>query len=481
MIGSLHAVGIEIRLQYDGHITAALTVITIHNAHLHILRNALGHRLLHIAGILHATVFLQNIHHTLLDLGEIQLVFLDDVAVEEHLIVHHGLYQIAYVRILLSQSLVQLLSHRITIPTARRNATVLQETGVVHCSMVGTQENQIVTLAHLLIEIRKEIGYRLVQSEISILGFYRMSSHLMTDIIRAGATYSQQVGFIICTQLLSIYRSLRQVYRQRIAERSLADYAVTIFLIKSREIERQRSLHALADSILILILIFRTLYVSILRIERVPFFREITLWQMLVVERIHPLRQLVHIVRTGDKLAALIIKPVGTVRIMTGRKDGSTVFQCHTHHLGSAIGCNLHLVAEGGNPQISRRHQARLAVGTHRFHGFIIRAIHLLAILHEIVSGDSVDGRYTTGIETSMTDGCNRWNIRDSGVFARKSLVEQSIESAFSIALLIAIEIIPSHLVNHNAHYQLGALNVRSIHLLGSSRATSQECQRNKT
>ena len=36
----------------------------------------------------------------------------------------------------------------------------------------------------------------------------------------------------------------------------------------------------------------------------------------LAVERIHPLGQLVHITRTGDELAALIIKPVGTVRIM---------------------------------------------------------------------------------------------------------------------------------------------------------------------
>ena len=185
MIGSLHAVGIEIRLQYDSHITASLTVVTIHDAHLHILRNALGHRLLHIAGILHATVFLQHVHHALLDLGEIQLVFLDDVTVEKHLIVHHGLHQIAHVRILLSQGLIQFLSHRITIPITRWNAAVLQETGVVHRSMVGTQENQIISFAHLLIEIRKEIGYRLVQTQISILGLYRMSSHLMTDIIRA--------------------------------------------------------------------------------------------------------------------------------------------------------------------------------------------------------------------------------------------------------------------------------------------------------
>ena len=202
---------------------------------------------------------------------------------------------------------------------------------------------------------------------------------------------------------------------------------------------------------------------------------------MLVVESFHPFWQLVHIVRTGDELAALIIKPVGTVGIMTCRKDGSTVFQGHTHHLGSAVGCNLHLVAKGSNPEISWRHQARLTVGPHRFHGFIIRAIHLLTILYEVVSGDSVDGRNTACIETSMTDGGNRWNIRNTGVFAREALVEQSLESTFTIALLIAIEIIPSHLVNHNAHYQFGALNVRSIHLLGRNRAASQECHYHKT
>ena len=75
---------------------------------------------------------------------------------KKHLIVHHGLHQIAHVRILLSQGLIQFLSHRITIPITRWNAAVLQETGVVHRSMVGTQENQIISFAHLLIEIRKE-------------------------------------------------------------------------------------------------------------------------------------------------------------------------------------------------------------------------------------------------------------------------------------------------------------------------------------
>lgn len=40
MVGSPHAVGIEIRLQSDGNITATLPVVTIHDTRLHILRNA---------------------------------------------------------------------------------------------------------------------------------------------------------------------------------------------------------------------------------------------------------------------------------------------------------------------------------------------------------------------------------------------------------------------------------------------------------
>mgnify|MGYP007129807608 CR=1 FL=1 len=51
----------------------------------------------------------------------------------------------------------------------------------------------------------------------------------MTDIIRAGAAYCQQVGFIICTQLLAVYRRLCQINRQRIAERSFADNAVILY------------------------------------------------------------------------------------------------------------------------------------------------------------------------------------------------------------------------------------------------------------
>ena len=57
---------------------------------------------------------------------------------------------------------------------------------------------KIVALAHLLIKIRQEIGYRFVQSQIGILDLYGMSSYLMTDIIGAGTAYYYCNTFYRC-------------------------------------------------------------------------------------------------------------------------------------------------------------------------------------------------------------------------------------------------------------------------------------------
>ena len=54
-------------------------------------------------------------------------------------------------------------------------------------------------------------------------------------------------------------------------------------------------------------------------------------------------------------------------------------------------------------------------------------------------------------------------------------------EAFLAISCVLLYFCVPSHLVNHNAHYEFGALDVRSIHLLGSNRAASQECHQNKT
>lgn len=47
-----------------------------------------------------------------------------------------------------------------------------------------------------------------------------------------------------------------------------------------------------------------------------------------------------------------------------------------------------------------------------------------------------------------------------SGSFYAEAFTEHSFESALTIAGIITIEIVPSHLVDHNAHYELGAFGL---------------------
>ena len=77
-----------------------------------------------------------------------------------------------------------------------------------------------------------------------------------------------------------------------------------------------------------------------------------------------------------------------------------------------------------------------------------------LAILHEVIAGNAVEGRYGTCIDGGMTDGGDGRDIRDAAVLVAVSLVQQSLEATLAITVLVAIEIIPTHLVNHQSYNQ---------------------------
>ena len=64
-------------------------------------------------------------------------------------------------------------------------------------------------------------------------------------------------------------------------------------------------------------------------------------------------------------------------------------------------------------------------------------------------------------------------------VFADNT-ANQELESTLAIAHLIAIEIVPTHLVNHDAHNKLWALNICCVCLLRIHRAASHECHSDK-
>ena len=145
---------------------------------------------------------------------------------------------------------------------------------------------------------------------------------------------------------------------------------------------------------------------------------------------------------------------------MACREDGCSVFQGYTNHLRAVVGSQTEFIADGGYPQIARRHLASLAVRTYRVDGIVGSTIYYLSILHEVISCNSVDGRNGTGPDRRVADGCNRRDVRNLAVFYAESFSEHSLESAFAVAGVVAIEIIPSHLVDNDAYNELRTLRL---------------------
>ena len=56
-----------------------------------------------------------------------------------------------------------------------------------------------------------------------------------------------------------------------------------------------------------------------------------------------------------------------------------------------------------------------------------------------------------------MTDGGESGQMADKGIFAGEAFGQESPEPAGSIAVVIAVEVIPAHLVHDDADDQFGA------------------------
>ncbi len=320
--------------------------------------------------------------------------------------------------------------------------------------MVGTQEEQIVTPTNLVVEIVKKVGNSLVKSQIRVFSLHCVRSHLMTDIVGTGTTYRQQVRHIATAQAFTFDSSLSHVESKRVAIRSVLDNAIAVLLVQYRQVERQCGFLSLLDAFLVSVVVVGALRVRVFWIKRVPLLRQILGRQFPLVEVVNPFGQLVHVVCARYEISRLIVKPKRAVGIVSGGQYGCTVFKCHANHFGLAVGGNLHFVANGSDPQIARRHLSCLACSANWFHGTVVRTVHFLSVLHEFVSCNAVYRRYATCIYAGVTDGCDRRHIRQARVFTRKALSKQSFETTVTVATLIAVQIVPPHLVYHNAYYK---------------------------
>ena len=117
------------------------------------------------------------------------------------------------------------------------------------------------------------------------------------------------------------------------------------------------------------------------------------------------------------------------------------------------------LVAYGCCHQVHRRHLSlRLIVGTHRHHRAVRTAIHLPVVHVEIIATDAVKGRCRTRIDAGMSDCRDRRHIVDQTVIVAVTFVNEATETTLAKLLIIARQIVPAHLVHHNAYHQLRTL-----------------------
>ena len=67
-------------------------------------------------------------------------------------------------------------------------------------------------------------------------------------------------------------------------------------------------------------------------------------------------------------------------------------------------------------------------------------------------------GGHAAGIDAGVADGGDGWDVGQGGVLAGVALAEHSPESTLCVVFLIAVEIVPPHLVDDDAHHELGTL-----------------------
>ena len=170
------------RLNDNLYGTAAFAVITIHNPFAKRLRDRRRNRFLHIYYVGNLLLCLQKTNCTRFYFLIIRSGCLQPSPVKINLIIFQTGDSLLYPKLCLDECIKRSL-RLIESPSAGRNFMVLQETDVMRRGMVGSKEEHVITLAHLLIQISKEGLHILIQPQISIFRLYGIHAKLMSYII----------------------------------------------------------------------------------------------------------------------------------------------------------------------------------------------------------------------------------------------------------------------------------------------------------
>ena len=179
-----------------------------------------------------------------------------------------------------------------------------------------------------------------------------------------------------------------------------------------------------------------------------------------LVELAHPLRQLLHVVGGGDEVAHAVVVPVGGIRRVAGGEDGGTVFHGDAEDARLEVVAQAQLVADGVAEHVAWRHLASPRVGAHAVDGVVAAAVGPGAqrVVVEVVAADAVEGGRGASVDAGVADGGDRGHVVDHAVLVGIAFVDESLQTAFDEVLIIIVEVVPSHLVDHQAYDELRAL-----------------------
>ena len=146
---------------------------------------------------------------------------------------------------------------------------------------------------------------------------------------------------------------------------------------------------------------------------------------------------------------------------MTGGQDGGAVLVADADDLRREVGMQSQLVADGRREHVARRHPALLArrrVGGNGGYRRVVGAVRRAAVNEEVVAADAVEGGRRTGIDRCVAYGRNGGEVVDEAVVARESGINQTAESVVRELVIVTREVVPAHLVDHDANHQLRLL-----------------------
>ena len=288
----------------------------------------------------------------------------------------------------------------------------------------------------------------------------------MPYVVGSRMAHCEEVRFIgACPEAFAFDSGLSHLEGQRVAEGGSADDTSPLDLGELSGIQRKGSgeLAVLIPRLFVGYCVGGTFAVGIDGVEGVPAVLEELSDTPTGVELLDPLGQILHVVGAGDEASGLVIEPVSAVGSVTSREDGSTVLDGDTDGLRAEVRSNAQLIGDGRRQEVARGHLSAEAVGSsHGADGGILRAVDGVAVLEEVIPCNTVECGDATGVDGAVPDGGVGREVVDARVLAVEALRKQSLEAAFDKASLIAVKVVPGHLVDHHRDHQSGAIVLRS-------------------